>query len=562
MTTILQRRYRIVLLAGAFGLLLGRLVWLYILPSFNTIVTDFPNYYVSAWAVRHGESLSDLYDPLWFDMEKRRAGIEHPAALFNYFPPMNALIMWPLAHLPPITAKRAWTVVNLIAFLAVIHLTGKSSGLRWPLATLIALLGGDALGNNFTYGQFYVVLTLLMLSGVLLSEHYPSIAGMATAAGALTKIFPGFLLVYFVIRRRYGALIWSGIALLTLGAVGFIALGWDVHRIYLSEVLGRTLRGEIQDPYNVHWNTLQAFFRRALVRDDLLNPVPVLNAPWLFFFVRPLISLAFAAITLYSISRARRHHALLEYGAVIGMVSLITPSQASYHQFLFYPAIAGLIALQDSWTKKAFIALLFAAICSNVMGATARYDSGIAMIIAFPRAWLVLVLWAMFIAALDAPALKISAPILAYVLAAIVIFAAMAFSENRRWTADVSDGAMRVPLLSPADLELQPRFVGGRLVTSILGADGFTNLAGEAETASTSPDGKWTALSTNDRGNWDIAIRSNETGQIRYLTSSSANDLTPSFSPDGKWVYFASDRHRGYRFTTIYRVAVEGVDAR
>src|SRR5438552_17476208 len=78
------------------------------------------------------------------------------------------------------------------------------------------------------------------------------------------------------------------------------------------------------------------------------------------------------------------------------------------------------------------------------------------------------------------------------------------------------------------------------------------------DVASTSPDGKWTAFATDQRGNWDIAIRSNETGEIRFLTSSSANDLTPSFSPDGRSVYFASDRHRGYRFTTIYRVSIDG----
>jgi hypothetical protein len=553
----LHPQYRLLLFAAVLVLLSARLVSLYIVPSWHTIVTDFPNYYVSSWAVRHGESLSELYNPLWFDQEKKRAGIERPAALFNYFPPMNALIMWPLADLPPIRAKRAWTVVNLIALLAVIHLTGKSSGLKWPAATLVALLAGDALGNNFTYGQFYVVLTLLMVSGVVLSRQYPSIAGIVSAIGVMTKIFPGFLLVYFAIRRRYRALIWSGIALVALAAVGFIALGWEPHRIYLTEVLGRTVRGEIQDPYNIHWNTLQAFLKRALVGDDLLNPHPILDTPWLFFFLRPLISFAFIATTLYSISRARRRHPLLEYGAVIAMISLITPSQASYQQFLFYPAIAGLIAVEESWAKKACIAILFAAICSNVMGRTAAYDSGIAMIVAFPRAWLILVLWGMFIVTLDAPVLKISVPILASVLAVIAIFVAMAFSENRRWTADVSDGATRVALASPADLELQPRFIGDRLVTSILDRDGFSNSAGEAESAPTSPNGKWTAFATSDRGNWDIAIRSNETGEIRYLTSSSANDVTPSFSPDGKWVYFASDRHRGYRFTTIYRVAVD-----
>jgi Glycosyltransferase family 87 len=161
-------------LVAALVLLAGRLIWLYVVPSWQTIVTDFPNYYVSAWAVRHGEPLTDLYNPLWFDREKRRAGIERPEALFNYFPPMNALIMWPLAYLPPLTAKRAWTVVNVIVLIAVVHWTSKSSALKWSVAMIVALLGGDALGNNFTYGQFYLVLTLLMLFGALFSKQFPS----------------------------------------------------------------------------------------------------------------------------------------------------------------------------------------------------------------------------------------------------------------------------------------------------------------------------------------------------------------------------------------------------
>ena len=72
-----------------------------------------------------------------------------------------------------------------------------------------------------------------------------------------------------------------------------------------------------------------------------------------------------------------------------------------------------------------------------------------------------------------------------------------------------------------------------------------------------SPDGLWTAYATNVRGNWDIALQSTRTGEVRLLTTSSANDLTPAFSPDGKSVYFASDRHRGYRFTAIYRIDVD-----
>src|SRR5262245_32057923 len=171
---------------------------MYIIPAWNSIVTDFPNYYVSAWAVRHGDDLSQLYNPVWFEHEKHRSGIERPAALFNYFPPMNALIMWPLAGLSPIKAKRVWTLISTISLAAVIALTVKASGLGWLSSASVAFLGLDALGNNFTYGQFYIVLTLLMLTAILGGERFPFVAGIASAVGTLTKIFPAFLLVYFI----------------------------------------------------------------------------------------------------------------------------------------------------------------------------------------------------------------------------------------------------------------------------------------------------------------------------------------------------------------------------
>jgi heme exporter protein D len=551
---MLYRSCRRIATTVGLVLLALRLIALYVVPSWRTIDTDFPNYYVAAWAVRHGESLTELYNPVWFDWEKRRAGIERPAALFNYFPPLNALILWPLADLAPITAKRAWTVVNVVALLAVIHLTRKASGLTWPASALLALLGGDALGNNFTYGQFYIVLTLLMMCGILVAERHPAVAGIASAAGAMTKIFPGFLLLYFAMRRRYRALAWCGAAAAALALIGYIAMGWAPHRTYLAEVLARSLRGEIQDPYNIHWNTLQALLRRALVRDELLNPSPVFDLPWLYFFLRPLISLAIVAATFHAIFRAERRKVLLEYGALIAMVSLITPSQASYHQVLFYPAVAALIAIERSRPWKLILAVLFGLICSNIMGAAAGYGDGVLMPLAFPRVWIVIFLWALLLRALDPPPLRVSRPVVAWASAAIVLATVASVIENRRWIADVADGATLAPLPTRADLEVQPRFVDGRLVTSVLNADGLTNPAGLNDGPSTSPDGHWTVFSTNVRGNWDVAIRSNQTGEVRYLTSSSANDLTPSFSPDGSWVYFASDRHRGYRFTAIYRV--------
>ena len=191
------------------------------------------------------------------------------------------------------------------------------------------------------------------------------------------------------------------------------------------------------------------------------------------------------------------------------------------------------------------------------MGATAAFDRGLVMVLAFPRVYLVLALWVIFLVALN-PSKPAFGPRFAVVGAgALLAILTIAFLENNRWAADIADGATLVPLAHESMLDVQPRFVNGHLVTSSLGADGFSTLPPETEPPAQSPDGQWTVFATNARGNWDIALRSNRTGEIRFLTTSSANDVTPCFSPDGRSVYFASDRHRGYRFTTIYRVDVD-----
>src|SRR5438874_13159965 len=85
------------LLRAAVAILAIRLVWMYLIPAWTEITTDFQNYYTAAWAIRHDHSLADLYDTSWFQRESQRAGIKDQTALFNYFTPVSALVMWPIA---------------------------------------------------------------------------------------------------------------------------------------------------------------------------------------------------------------------------------------------------------------------------------------------------------------------------------------------------------------------------------------------------------------------------------------------------------------------------------
>src|SRR5262249_10218398 len=148
----------------------------------------------------------------------------------------------------PIAARHIWTIINIGALSAVIMVVARSTNASLPLVTLIALLGGDALGANFALGQFYIVLTLLLVVAVEYADDAPSLAGASTAVGALTKVFPALLLVYFALTRRWRACLWTVAGMIVITGITLLVMGSTPHLAFLREAFPRAISGEILDP--------------------------------------------------------------------------------------------------------------------------------------------------------------------------------------------------------------------------------------------------------------------------------------------------------------------------
>lgn len=544
----MKRRLMIV----ATVLLSIRLLVSFILPAWNTVSTDFPNYYTAAWALVHGEDMRSLYDPVDFQEAAVRAGIQDQAVLFNYFPPLSSAVMAPIAVFLPLTALRMWIVVNLFALALLVWLVSKHSGLDLLQATLLALLAGDALGNNFLFGQIYIPLAVLLLLGFVWPEFHPKASGFVLALATAIKVFPGVFLIYMICQKRWRALAWTGIWFVALAGIGVFVVGAEPHRIFLVEVVPRMMRGEIQDPYNIGWNTFQALLRRSLVPEPGWNPNPLVDAPAVFFFLRVAVNLMVLLVSGLAL-RDRRTSPLLAFIVLFLAVSLISPSQSSYHYVLLIPGVA-LLAAEPRKAVRAGAILGFALICSSTLGFASRLDSGWLSLFAFPRAYLVLALWLGLM-------WKIRPRVPWPAIAAIAVFSAFAsYSEMRRWRADDVDGAVMAAPEQHGYIEVGPRFNSTGVEFKSMVASGWAahSIARAGENVAALPSGKrWMVYSTFERGNWDVAVRDLRTGETRILTSSLANDLMPVLSPDGREVFFASDRRRGYRFTAIFRMPLQ-----
>ena len=85
-------------------------------------------------------------------------------------------------------------------------------------------------------------------------------------------------------------------------ATAITIFGWgDVH-FYTTEILPRSLEGEVIDPYDAGNGTLTTLLRRSFVMEPELNPYPLWSAPIVFFFLRPFSTLLILGCTLLGLA--------------------------------------------------------------------------------------------------------------------------------------------------------------------------------------------------------------------------------------------------------------------
>lgn len=79
----------------------------------------------------------------------------------------------------------------------------------------------------------------------------------------------------------------------------------------------------------------------------------------------------------------------------------------------------------------------------------------------------------------------------------------------------------------------------------------FTSLPGIEDEPTWSPDGKFLAYVTDDRGNFDIIVQPVDGGTPLRVANTDAEEIQPAWSPDGSKLAFVSARDHGGRFSSL-----------
>ena len=389
MTFLHPRRVEYLLL----GFLLTLFVFRSFVPAWRSLNTDFRNYYVAARLYREKSSMLRVYDFTWFQRQKDHQGVQQ--CIVGYVPDtlLSALPIVPFAGLPPLSAKRWWLVINVVFLAFSALLLTQITQLGWRRVLIVIFLAVEPISTSFLNGQMHLLVFLLLAVAVWCSErNRPATSGMCVALAAGLKLYPALFLVFFIRKKQWRALAGTALGLLTLATLSIYLFGWDVHRVYLHEILPAIGRGENIDPYAAQWNSLSALLHRGFIAEPGLNPHPLVNVPYLYAIFQPLCQavIFLPAVWLLVPGPLPRAHARLEWAMFIAMLMALSTGPTPYHlSVLILTAALGLDSLlAEGRRREAYaLALLYGMVCFPWPNWLSRHADGWHMFLASPRVY-------------------------------------------------------------------------------------------------------------------------------------------------------------------------------
>ena len=307
--------------------------------GWSRLTTDFPNYYTAAVLARRGLPLRHYYDWTWFQRQMNFTGSEPQHGGYIPQTPVTMLPVIPLSWLPQQDAKRIWLLLNLCFLVASLWMLHTMTRFSLAELAIIAFLGYGALHTNFLFGQYYIFLLFLITWAIFCFARSRAFSGGALLGAVFAlKLYGGPFILYFAWKRQWRAVAGIAVSAAAFAAVSLWMFGWADNAYFLSHMLPRAVEGMTLDPFHPANGTFSTLLRRSFLAEPELNPEPLLNFPFLYFFLQPFLVvtvLIFALIRQGEPAADRRDLAWF----LIAML-LISPNTASYTFVILLPAVA------------------------------------------------------------------------------------------------------------------------------------------------------------------------------------------------------------------------------
>ena len=261
----------------------------------------------------------------------------------------------PLAHLPFQTAMQAWFFVNAAFLILAVLLYGGAARLTWratPLLAALLLVSFRFWDTTMNFGLGQSNPVLLALIGAMLwadSRKRWRLLGLLIALAALFKIWLIGLLLYLLLRRRWGeALFGVGAFVAALGVL-FTVVGWSEFLGYLScmEQAKALVEG------HTVMNSILGFAHLHLRANLVISPLVDSRTGYAAFLLLCTACVLWGFSVLWRILRDPSPlEARLSFGLVLASILLLLPTYENGYFVYCLPLLWTLLASPDADEKR------------------------------------------------------------------------------------------------------------------------------------------------------------------------------------------------------------------
>ena len=524
--------------------------------AWRTLNTDFPNYYMAARLAHEGYDTSRMYEWQWIEREKDHRAVDIRAVGLLPITPFSTLAVWPLTGLAPLTAKHIWILMNLAFLVPIGWMLRAMTRLSYQQIALAFSLCFP-LYRNLLFGQFYIVILLLIAAACWsYLRGFRVVAGTLVGIAAACKVFPALLLIFFLQRREWRAML-SGIgAGLAAVAMSVAVFGWNVHRTWLFQILPWTLHGEGLQPY-VTSASISGVLHNLFLSEPQWNPHPWHFSPLCYALLLPAMQMVALAPAILLIRRDDRTQSrmLLEWSALLTAALAVSTIPASYNFVLMVLPVCGLASILLQRKRYGWLAaLVIAYLGIGFPMPSPHRPVGLALLLYVPRLPLMLgtlcgiyaLLWR------DWPAGAAARDWTRYVWVTVMVAAVILNTRAtlRLERAEREEYAYRLPLQTQGFLNSSPQSTGMGVRYSAFTLTGYHLVTQEQSGVWFDPPGEalFDDLSfTSGSGHIWVERASSPRSQIVDLQQPSRpvidDGREPMLSADGRSLAFLRDDH-------------------
>ena len=369
------------------GMIAAMILAIFTVFSAGSITHGFVSYYTASKLLVAGQLGPNAYDDEWFGEKVRQLTTSSIREIFIPNPPTMSLMALPVAGLDAQSARAAWLMASLAAFLASIGALVRYRARQTrdlPIETILLMMLAPAVLTNLRIGQGYLFVFAMFTAATLaLTRGRDRIAGVCLGVLLALKTSGVALAAILAARKRWETLVVAAVtaSLLAVAITPFIdASMWIAYPGAVQAYVARPASSVTA------YQTTLGMFRHLCVADPQWNPSPAASCAPIAFIVPALINGAATIVTMLLALRATRVEPWLAAAATLSVVTL--PAIAEPHFVLMSIPLA-LLRLTLAETV-----LVGALLIVPLEWTAERFTAGWWALLAYPRLYAAWLLWA------------------------------------------------------------------------------------------------------------------------------------------------------------------------